>query len=565
MKQKMLLMATLVLAVVMNSCNKPMVAPQDLKCNPSPLTVVGDKVNASITGTFPAKTFNKKGTLVVTPVLKFNGQEVKGEPTTFIGEKVKANDNKISYANGGKYDVKVSFDYVPEMAQAELYLQFEATAGKKTFEVPEVKVADGVVSTVKLASADAKEMQPSITPDKFQRIIQEIQEADIKFLIQQANLRSSETNSANVKDLTAAIVAADTAQRKAINNLEVAGYASPDGALELNEGLAQRRQKVSADYLARQLKRKKVDVEIDTKFMAEDWEGFQKLMEASSIQDKDLILRVLSMYSDPEQREREIKNLSAAYKSIADEILPPLRRARLKLTTDLIGKSDEEISKLMKEDSKQLSVEEMLYAATLTQNLDEKVAIYQKVIDNYPNEYRGYNNMGITKYAQGKVDEAVRCYAKALELQPNDPDVNYNAGVAAMEQGDLEKAEVYFGKAAGTKSDLGAALGTLYMMKGDYSKAKTSFGKANTNNAALQQILNEDYSAARNTLAAVAEPNATTAYLAAVIGARTNDREAVYSNMKTAVARDAAMKEKAAKDIEFAKFADDEAFKAIIK
>lgn len=565
MKQKMLLMATLVLAVVMNSCNKPMVAPQDLKCNPSPLTVVGDKVNASITGTFPEKTFNKKGTLVVTPVLKFNGQEVKGTPTTFIGEKVKANDNKISYANGGKYDVKVSFDYVPEMAQAELYLQFEATAGKKTFDVPEVKVADGVVSTVKLASADAEEMHPSITPDKFQRIIQEIQEADIKFLIQQANLRSSETGSASVKDLTAAIITADTAQRKAVNSLEVAGYASPDGALDLNESLAQRRQKVSADYLAKQLKRKKVNVEIDTKVMAEDWEGFQKLMEASSIQDKDLILRVLSMYSDPEQREREIKNLSAAYKSIADEILPPLRRARLKLTTDLIGKSDEEIMQLVKEDPKQLSVEEMLYAATLTQNLDEKVAIYQKVIDNYPNEYRGYNNMGITKYAQGKVDEAVRCYTKALELQPNDPDVNYNAGVAAMEQGDLEKAEVYFGKAAGTKSDLGAALGTLYMMKGDYSKAKTSFGKANTNNAALQQILNEDYNAARNTLAAVAEPNATTAYLAAVIGARTNDRDAVYSNMKVAVARDAAMKEKAAKDIEFAKFAEDDAFKAIIK
>ncbi len=565
MKQKMLLMATLVLAVVMNSCNKPMVAPQDLKCNPSPLTVVGDKVNASITGTFPEKTFNKKGTLVVTPVLKFNGQEVKGTPTTFIGEKVKANDNKISYANGGKYDVKVSFDYVPEMAQAELYLQFEATAGKKTFDVPEVKVADGVVSTVKLASADAEEMHPSITPDKFQRIIQEIQEADIKFLIQQANLRSSETGSASVKDLTAAIITADTAQRKAVNSLEVAGYASPDGALDLNEGLAQKRQKVSADYLAKQLKRKKVNVEIDTKVMAEDWEGFQKLMEASSIQDKDLILRVLSMYSDPEQREREIKNLSAAYKSIADEILPPLRRARLKLTTDLIGKSDEEIMQLVKEDPKQLSVEEMLYAATLTQNLDEKVAIYQKVIDNYPNEYRGYNNMGITKYAQGKVDEAVRCYTKALELQPNDPDVNYNAGVAAMEQGDLEKAEVYFGKAAGTKSDLGAALGTLYMMKGDYSKAKTSFGKANTNNAALQQILNEDYNAARNTLAAVAEPNATTAYLAAVIGARTNDRDAVYSNMKVAVARDAAMKEKAAKDIEFAKFAEDDAFKAIIK
>ncbi len=565
MKQKVLLMATLVLAVVMNSCNKPMVAPQDLKCNPSPLTVVGNKVDASITGTFPAKSFNKKGTLVVTPVLKFNGQEVKGTPTTYIGEKVKTNGNKISYANGGRYNVRVSFNYVPEMMQSELYLQFEATAGKKTFDIPEVKVADGVISTVKLASLDADEMKLSITPDNFQRIIQEIQEADIKFLIQQANLRSSETSSASIQDLTAAIITADTAQRQAINSLEISGYASPDGALELNEGLAERRQKVSADFLAQQLKRQKVNVEIDSKVTAEDWEGFQNLMEASSIQDKDLILRVLSMYNDPEEREREIKNLSSAYQSIADEILPPLRRARLKLTTDLIGRSDEEISQLAKEDPTQLSIEEMLYAATLTQDLGEKAAIYQTVIENYPNEYRGHNNLGVTKYAQGEIDEAVRCYAKALELQPNDPDVNYNAGVAAMAQGDLAKAEEYFGKAAGTKSDLGAALGTLYMMRGEYSQAQTSFGSANTNNAALQQILNEDYNAARNTLAAVAEPNATTAYLSAVVGARTNDREAVYSNMKVAVERDAAMKSRAAKDIEFAKFANDGEFKAIIQ
>lgn len=558
-------MATLVLAVVLNSCNKPMVAPENIVCDPNPLTVVGNKVNATITGTFPVKTFNKKGTLVVTPVLKFNGQEVKAEATTFIGEKVKGNDKVVSYANGGKYSVTVSFDYVPEMAKSELYLQFEATAGKKTYDVPEVKIADGIVATVKMASAAADEMKPSITPDKFQRVIQEMQEADIKFLIRQSNLRSSETSSEGIKALTQAIIDANADEKKAVNAFEISGYASPDGAVDLNTGLAEKRQKVSSDFMNKQLKKQKTSVTIDSKFTAEDWDGFQKMMESSNIQDKDLILRVLSMYSDPEQREREIKNLSAAYKSIADEILPSLRRARLKLTTDLIGKSDEEIAKLMKEDPAQLSVEEMLYAATLTQDKAEKAAIYQKVIDTYPNDYRAYNNLGIIKFEQGNVEEAARCYTKALAIAPNNADVNYNAGVAAMAQGDLAKAKEYFGKAAGTSSDLGAALGTLYMMEGDYSKAKSSFGKATTNNAALQQILNEDYSGARTTLASVKEPNATTAYLSAVVGARTNDRDAVYSNMKTAVAKDAAMKAKAAKDIEFSKYAEDATFQAIIK
>ncbi len=564
--KKLLFFASIIsMTMILGSCGKPLQAPEDLVCNPNPLTVVGNKVNATITGTFPAKEFNKKGTLVITPVMKFDGKEVTSAPTTFIGEKVADNGIKVSYAEGGKQTISASFDYVPEMAKAELFLRFEASAGKKTYEVPDYKIADGVMATAKLASANADEVAPAVTADKFQRIIQEIQEADIKFLIQQAGLRSSETRSQSVKDLTSAIAEANSNEKKAVNNFEISGYASPDGELDLNTGLAERRQSAAKKFMARELKKQKLDIAIDSKFTAEDWDGFQKLMEASNIQDKELILRVLSMYNDPEQREQEIKNLSAAYENIADDILPQLRRSRLKLTTDLIGKSDEEISTLVNSDPKQLSVEEMLYAATLVSTPAEKIAIYNKVIAHFPNEYRAYNNLGIVVFEQGKTEEAARWYAKALELAPNCPDVNFNAAVAAMAQDDLAKAEEHFGKAAGTSSDLGAAMGTLYLKKGDYANAKTSFGAAKTNNAAIQHILNKDYNAARNTLAAVAEPNATTAYLEAVVGARTNNRDAVYAGLKKAVAQDNAIAAKAATDIEFAKFVDDADFQAIVK
>ena len=270
------------------------------------------------------------------------------------------------------------------------------------------------------------------------------------------------------------------------------------------------------------------------------------------------------MYSDPEEREAQIKNLSAVYKNIADEILPALRRSRLILTTDLIGKSDDEIRELAKNDPAQLSVEELLYAATLTNNKAEKMEIYAKAANIY-NDYRAWNGMGQLYFEDGNIAEARRCYGRALAIQPNDPDVNYNAGIAAMADGDLAKAEEYLGKAAGTKANLNAALGTLYTQKGNYTEAKKAYGNAATNNAAVQQILNEEYAAATATLNNVKEPNATTAYLKAIVGARTNDKAAVYANLKSAIAQDAALKARAAEDIEFAKFAEDAEFQAIVK
>jgi tetratricopeptide (TPR) repeat protein len=315
----------------------------------------------------------------------------------------------------------------------------------------------------------------------------------------------------------------------------------------------------------KELKKLKTKVKIDSKFTPEDWEGFQALMEKSNIQDKQVILRVLTMYTDPEERNRQIKNLSVAFKQIAEEILPQLRRSKLKLTVDVTGKADSVILKLAKEDATKLNVEELLYAATLTTDLGEKAIIYQKVTEQFPTDVRGFNNLGAVKFQQGNVDDASRYFAKALEIEPANADVNYNAGLTSLAKGDVVKAEEYFGKAAGTTGNVGEGLGTVYLIKGDYSKAKTYFGSTASNNAAIVQILNADYNGARTTLSTVARPNALTAYLGAIVGARTNDRDAVYSNLKTAIKLDGTFAQKAAKDIEFSKFATDETFLSIIK
>ena len=560
--KKGLLFSLIAAMVVLASCNKTLPNPEQISVNPNPLELKGGKVNAEITGTFPEKKFAKKGVLVVTPVLKFDGQEVLGEPVTYVGEKAKENGKTVNYRDGGRYSQSCSFDFVPAMIKSELYLRFKATVGNKDIEIPDLKVADGVMVTSDLASS--KDNKTACTPDKFQRVIQELTEADIMFLIQSADVRSNQTKSEEMKALQAAIKEAKNNEKKEINKIEVSGYASPDGGMDLNEKLAQNRQKAAANFLKRDLKKNKVGNAVESNITAEDWEGFQKAMENSNLQDKDLVLRVLSMYSDPEEREAQIKNLSAVYKNIAEDILPALRRSRLILTTDLIGKSDDEIRALAKNDPAQLSVEELLYAATLTSDKAEKMAIYQKAAELY-NDYRAYNGMGQLYFEAGNYAEAGRCYQKALEIQPNDPDVNYNAGLVALAADDLEKAEYYFGKAAGTKANLSAAMGTLYTKKGDYAAAKKAYGENATNNAAVQQILDENYAAASKTLDNVKEPNAVTAYLKAVVGARTNDKAAVYANLESAVEQDASLKARAARDIEFAKYAEEAEFQAIVK
>ena len=313
------------------------------------------------------------------------------------------------------------------------------------------------------------------------------------------------------------------------------------------------------------MKKIKAEIDIDSKVTAEDWEGFQKLVESSSIEDKDVILKVLSMYSDPEQREKEIKNLAVAYKTIADEILPQLRRSKMTLTINVIGKSDAEIDSIAKVDAKALNVEELLYAATLKKDLKEKAEIYTKVTEIYPNEARGFNNLGMVRYEQGNVEEAGRCFAKALELAPKCPAINYNNGIIELANGNTSKAEEFFGNAGGVGKGLDYANGVLAIQKAQYKKAVDLYADSKSNNAALANILNKNNTAARNILDNIANPNATTYYLKAIVSARTNDAKGVVDNLKKAIEGNAEYKTKAASDVEFISLAENADFAAIVK
>ena len=556
-----LLMAMVV--ALFSSCSKKMgeLSADYFTVTPQVLEAVGGKVPATINGKFPEKYFNKKAVVEVTPVLKWNGGEAKGQPATFQGEKVEGNDQTISYKMGGSYTMKTSFDYVPEMAKSELYLEFKATIGKKVVTIPAVKVADGVISTSELVNNTLGNANPALGEDAFQRIIKEKHDANIMFLIQQANIRSSELKTA--KEFNKEVANVNEAANKKISNIEVSAYASPDGGVSLNTTLAENREGNTTKMLSKDLKKAKIDAPIDAKYTAQDWEGFQELVSKSNIQDKELILRVLSMYQDPAQREQEIKNISSVYKTLADEILPQLRRSRLTLNYEIIGKSDEEIANLAATDAKQLNIEELLYAATLTDDAAKQEAIYTKATQIYPEDYRAYNNLGELAYEAGNLDKAESYLKKSLSIK-NSAEANMNMGLISLVKGDKAAAETYLAKASGAP-ELNEALGNLYVAQGQYEKAVNAFGDTKTNSAALAQILAKDYNKAKTTLAGIAKPDAYTSYLSAVLGARTNNDSMVISSLKAAVAKDATLGKKAATDLEFAKYYTNADFMSIAK
>jgi hypothetical protein len=556
MIKKLYLPLVALLVLAFSSCSKMgELSPDYFTTNPEVLEAIGGKVPVTITGKFPEKYFKKNATVEVTPVLRWEGGEAKGQPATFQGEKVQGNDQTISYKTGGTYTMKASFDYVPEMAKSELYLDFKIKKGKKEYTIPSVKIADGVIATSELPTVNSA--NAAYAPDAFQRIIKQAKEAQIMFLIQQANLRASELKSDSLKAFHKQVVAVagDTKNYK-LNNIEISAYASPDGGVELNTTLAENRQNNTEKYMNQQLKKGKIETEVDAKYTAQDWDGFQELVSKSNIQDKDLILRVLSMYSDPEQRETEIKNISSVYKTLADEILPQLRRARLTANYDVIGRCDEEINAAFDTDAKVLSNDELLYAATLTNDNARKEAIYKKTVELYPNDFRAYNNLGMMAYANGDLATAENYFKQAASKNANAAEVNTNLGLIELTKGNVANAETYLSKSTGANT-ANEALGNLYIKQGQYDRAVQAFGDTKTNSAALAQILAKDYNKAKSTLSAVKNPDAYTNYLMAVVGARTNNADLVKSSMDKVKQQDAALAAKAQNDREFAKYANE--------
>ena len=536
------------------SCSKlgPLSA-DNFTVTPNPLETQAGTVPATINGHFPEKYMKKKAVVKVVPELRYsNGQIVQGNTATFQGEKVLGNDQTISYRLGGNYTMKTNFAYADDN-KADMYLTFNARIGKKAVQIPEVKVAYGIIATSELYKKTLNTAQAAIAPDAYQRITKQKQEANIKFLIQQATLRKSELKNNSVQEFVKMLQKIN-ADREGLNldNVEVSAYASPDGGFSINDKLAAERQKVSEKYVSDELKKIKLDANVDAKYTAQDWEGFQELVKASDIQDKDVILRVLSMYKDPEEREQQIKNISSAFRELADGILPQLRRARLTINYETVGRSDDQILKQINDDATKLSVEELLYGASLKEDLNDKEKIYEQTTKIYQNDPRAYNNLATIQYARGNYDAARQYIQKAQRLSANLPEAQANLGMLALKAGDLKTAEQYIAAATGANG-LSEVLGNLHLAQGNYAQAEQDFADIYSNSAALAQILNKNYASAAVTLKYVKNADAVTEYLKSILSARMGNLDDAAESLRKALAKDPSMAKYATNDLELAK------------
>ena len=550
MKKSNYLLLSIASAMLFTSCSKlGALSADNFTVTPNPLETQAGTVPATINGHFPEKYMKKKAVVTVIPELRYsNGQIVQGNSATFQGESVLGNDQTINYKMGGNYTMKTNFAYADDN-KAEMYLTFNARIGNKQMKVPEVKVADGVIATSELYKRTITSAQAAIAPDAYQRITKKKQEANIKFLIQQANLRKSELKNNSVQEFVRMLKQInDDHERLALDNVEVSAYASPDGGFSINDKLANERQKVSEQYVNKELKKIKMDAPVDAKYTAQDWEGFQELVKTSNIQDKDIILRVLSMYKDPQEREQQIKNISSAFRELADGILPQLRRSRLTINYETIGRSDEQILAQLKEDATKLSIEEILYGAALKENADEAEAIYKTAMKVYPNDYRALNNIATIEYAKGNYDTAREYLQKAKGLA----EANANLGLLALKNGDVATAEQLIASATGANG-LAEVMGNLNLAKGNYAQAEQDFGEIYSNSAALAQILNKNYATAATTLKYVKNPDATTAYLKALLNARLGNTNDANEALREAISKDPSLAKYAENDLELKK------------
>ena len=545
---------SLAAVAALSSCKKlGELSADNFTVTPTPLEAIAGQVPATIDGKFPEKYMKKKAVVTVTPELRFgDGKVVKGEAATFQGEKVMGNDQVISYRMGGHYTMKTAFAYNPEMQKSDMYLTFDARRGKKVYNVPAVKVNYGIIATSELYRQALTNGGGCLALDSFQRVKAKKQEANIKFLINQANLRKSELKNNSVGEFVKLLKEINK-DREGLNlqNVEIQAYASPEGGFKFNDKLANKRQNVSEKYVRKEMKSAGVEGNLDAHYTAQDWEGFQQLVQASDIQDKDVILRVLSMYKDPQEREQQIRNMSEGFRELADAILPELRRSRLIIHYETIGRNDEQIKAQYNEDAAKLSADELLYYATLEEDAAKKEEIYAKTAQLYTNDYRPLNNQAVMAFNRGDEAKAKELLAQAITKSNNAAEANATLGLIALKNGNVAEAENLIAKAADANA-LNEALGNLSIAKGNYAQAEEYFKDSYNNSAALAQLLNKNYAAAKATLNNIKNPNGLTSYLHAIVSARQGNKYAANSYLKEALQKDPSLKAYAENDLEFA-------------
>ncbi len=534
---------------------------------PNPLEMHGDSIEVNISGAIPPKFFNKKVSVEITPTLNYDGGSVSLDKIVLVGEDSEVEGQKIPYEKGGNFAYNDKIAYKPGMEVATLDAVAVGMYKGKSKEFPTEQIATGTIITPMWAMDDD---MPVLGADEFTEVVPMEKMATINYLVNSSAVRSSELSDEDMKELKAWVK--EKAKNPMFNfkGVSVVAYASPEGEISLNANLADNRAQSGANAAKSMLRSNRVKAASNSDFYAtmgkgEDWDGFKSAMQASDIKDKDLILRVLEMYEDKAKREEEIRNLAATFEVIEEQILPDLRRSLVTVQGELTSFSKEKIQEYATSTPDTLTAEELLYAATLTDDMDKKMAIYKTFAGLHPKDWRGPNNIGYVYYMQGKVDEAKAEFDKANSLNPNNGVVMNNLGIIARAGGDNEKAMEYYESANGAGAEVGNNLGYLYMLKGDYAEAVSNYGSMKTFNAALAQTLNKDYSTALQTIdASPASDEAAGYYLKAVIGARKGDKSMVVSNLKSAVAKDASLKENAKKDAEFEEYKDDAEFQAAV-
>lgn len=539
--------------VITSACSSTMgqLTSANFEVTPNPMETQAGKVTVTINGKFPAKYMKKNVIVTITPELRgSNGYNLRAEEgTSFQGEKVRNNFQTISYEHGGNFTMRQSFDYADALHRSDLYMNIVAKQGKKETKQPLVKVASGIIATSELYQKALKSEQPCLAPDSFQRVTNQKMEAQVKFLVNQANLRKSELASNSVKDFVEMLRKINR-EHESLNlkNVEVLGYASPEGNFAVNDRLANQRQSVSEEFVKGQMKQARVSGDVTSHYTAEDWDGFQKLVAASNIQDKDVILRVLSMYQDPEQREQQIRNMSEGFRELADGILPELRRARMIINYETVGRSDEQLKQQYAADPTKLSLDELLYTATLYENPAESEDVYKKAAELFPNDYRAKNNVGVMEMIRGNELNALDNFQEAMD-KGKQPEAYANMAMMALQHGGLDTAEEYLSNATGAVG-MNRVLGTLNIAKGNYSLAQQNLTGESSNMAALAQILNKDYSTATQTIARIKDGDALTDYLNALLLARTGQNDKASEFLRKAAFADPSLASFADRDIE---------------
>lgn len=543
MKKTIKSLSAVILAFAAAACSSPekmteMAEELTVGCEPAVLEVIGGKIDADVTVTYPADYFHPKAILEVTPVIVYEGGEVKMEPFMFQGEKVKDNYQVVPSA-GSTVTKKVSFDYAPGMEKC--YLELRGTVKYKTAStnLPSKKVADGANTTYMLV---CRKGVVDYKTDNYQDVITQKAEGQILYNINSAEVRDNQLSSKSIKDFQAAIDAIKSNDRMNIVSTDVVAYASPDGEEDKNAELSDNRSKSAEKAFGTVTKKQAIDAPVNVKSVAEDWEGFQELVAASDMEDKDLIIRVLSMYSDPTVREKEIRNLSAVYQTLAKEVLPELRRARFIANVEFTNYTSEELLELIDSNIDILDEEALLRAATLVEDNDGKLAIYRKAVDKFDSQRAQYN-IAATYINMGEIGRAKNALSKVAE----DSDV-YNAlGVIALREDDINAAAEYFAIANSKAGVENAAI--IDIIDGEYEAAAEKLAGKKTFNAALVQLLTGNNGPA----SAFDEDCAKSAYLRAVAAARNGDSTVVKAELEKA-SKDENLAQKAAKDVEFAQY-----------